>query len=220
MESVGAMSESEWSSFSAMYSNEESEFMVQLLNNCSTPNDFHDGSSFRVPSFWPDHESMNMAGVDIGSINSLDNTNINVNRLSLGSTGYNEGSSFFFPTSSYDSYYTSDSNQILWKNNDSMLDYCIGEAKVTNFPGQVCTNNLLEGDDFLNQDMSNDIMEESGGNLPKADILEKSLQLGSEALLPEPEPSKEVELKNPKQKSKKRCCNSGDVSILRFNTLF
>lgn len=177
MESLGAISEGEWGSFSAMYSNEESEFMAQLLNNCPIPNDSNGGtaSSFKIPC-----------------------TTNNNYHLSLGSTDYSGSSSYFFPTSSHDqSYNASNSNQILLTNVDSVLDYYMVEAK---------NNNLLEGDNFLSQEMSSGCsMEEFSGNLPEADI-------GKETHFPELELSNEVELNKLVQKSKKRC-NLEDVRI-------
>lgn len=44
MESYESILESEWSALNAMHSTEESDFMAQLLNYCSIPNDLHSGS--------------------------------------------------------------------------------------------------------------------------------------------------------------------------------
>lgn len=163
MESLGAIFENEWSSFSsAMCSNEESQFMAQLFNDSSVSGDLHVGSGF----IWPDHDFKISDMVDLDSINAS-------------------------ITSNYNSYYAaSDWNQMLVANNDSMSsDCCMKEA-----------SDVLENDDFLNQDMimNSSIMEEA----------------------PLAEPCKEVELKHPVQKSKKRCYNTGEnVRLFKFSCI-
>lgn len=154
MESLGAIFENEWSSFSsAMCSNEESQFMAQLFNGSSDSGDFHLGSGF----IWPDHDFQITNKVDIDSINASMSSN------------------------NCDSYYmASDWNQMLVANNDSMSsDCCLKEA-----------SDVLESNDFLNQDMimNSSVMEEAPF-----------------------QPCKEIDLKHPEQKSKKRCYNTGDT---------
>ena len=45
MESYESILGSEWSALNAMHSTEESDFMAQLLNYCSIPNDLHNSGS-------------------------------------------------------------------------------------------------------------------------------------------------------------------------------
>ncbi|KAM7479111.1 hypothetical protein LguiA_027324 [Lonicera macranthoides] len=71
MESTGAIS-GEWSSFSGMYSKEEADFVGQMFDNCSLPNELSWGSFFDVPTLLPGHELF-----DNNSMYSLDNANIN-----------------------------------------------------------------------------------------------------------------------------------------------
>ncbi|KAK1359021.1 Transcription factor bHLH84 [Heracleum sosnowskyi] len=102
MESLGAIFENEWSSFSsAMCSNEESQFMAHLFNDSSVSGDFHVGSGF----VWPDHDFKISDTVDIDSIDASMSSNCG-------------------------NYCTaSDWNQMLVANNDSMSsDCCMKEA--------------------------------------------------------------------------------------------
>ncbi|KAL8097272.1 hypothetical protein AgCh_030414 [Apium graveolens] len=150
MESLGAIFENEWSSFSsAMCSNEESQFMAQLFNE-TVSGDFHAGSGF----IWPDHDFKITETVDVDSINASISSNC-------------------------DSYcIASDWNQMLVANNDSMSSDC---------------------NDLLNRGM---IMNSS--------IMEEGILA---------EQCKEIELKNPVQKSKKRCYNTGDTAQKNKRTM-
>lgn len=71
MESVGAIS-GEWSSFSGMYSKEEADFVGQIFDNCSLPNEISWSSFFNVPTLLPGHEFF-----DNDSMYPLDNMNNN-----------------------------------------------------------------------------------------------------------------------------------------------
>lgn len=85
-------------------------------------------------------------------------------------------------SSNCDSYcIASDWNQMLVSNNDSMSSDCCMKD----------ARDVLESNDFLNRDM---IMNSS--------VMEEGIL---------PEPCNEIELKNPLQKSKKRCYNTGDT---------
>ncbi|KAA8536274.1 hypothetical protein F0562_028752 [Nyssa sinensis] len=216
MEPLGAMSEGEWNPFSGMYSTEEADFMAQLLGNCSLPNELPGGSSFGVPStFCLGHETtMNIeAGVDKGLMYSSDNANM---YCFSQETSYNGGGSFLFPTSTHESHYLSDSHHISVTNNSSMsMDFCVGEDKNTSSPVQVFTNNVMEVDDCLNQEMSSGSVEECGGNLPETVLHGRNLQLKREPEIPVPEPSTQDQKTTPLENSKKRSWNSGDVQKKR-----
>lgn len=86
MESIESILESEWSALNSMYCTEESDFMAQLLNYCSIPNDLHSGADLTISS---------------------DNTN--VDHVSVGA-------SFLHPTSSHDRYYAGNFDHVLATN--------------------------------------------------------------------------------------------------------
>ncbi|KAL0348303.1 UNVERIFIED_CONTAM: Transcription factor [Sesamum angustifolium] len=175
METVGTISEGEWnSSFNGM-SSEEADFMAQLLGNCSLPSEVPNGaaSNFAVSStFWPAHESnLNMTGVsENAAMYSSDETNTtNMYSFAQGSS-YSGGSSVIFPSSSHESYYPSGSHQLFLTNNNFMtMDYFNNSSRVP------FTDNVMEGNDFLNQDVSNDSME-SNEKLPEDVLQGKNFQ--------------------------------------------
>ena len=87
MEPIGVISEGEWSSLSGMYTAEEADFMAQLLNNASLPNESSGDSSLGVPSstFWPAHESsMSVEGLSESSYYSSDMATSNFYSFSHG----------------------------------------------------------------------------------------------------------------------------------------
>nr|WKE35155.1 basic helix-loop-helix family protein [Rosa persica] len=154
MEYVGVVSEGEWSSLSGMYTAEEADFMAQLLENCplsSMP-------GMEVPAaFWQGNEesTLHMSGYYEDSHCSLETTNSN------------------FIASSNESYYLSDSHQMLAINNNrnsSMsIDFGIGDVKTIN-------SYLIEGDErdkCSDRETSKGNIEESGGSRPEAVNLEK-----------------------------------------------
>ncbi|KAI3445889.1 hypothetical protein Pfo_002554 [Paulownia fortunei] len=208
MEHVGAISEGEWNSLNGMCS-EEAEFMAQLLGNCSLPNEVPSGSNFPVSSaFWPAHESNgNIAGVDESAMYSSDETNTSMYSFSQGSS-YSGGSSILFPFSSHESYYPSVSHQVFVTDNNMMtMDYCMMEGKNNSSRVHILTTNVMEGDDFLNQDVSNDSIE-SNENMSEDVLQGKNLQLGRELAMPMPELPKEDKVSSP---SKKRSRAPGEV---------
>ncbi|XP_050209782.1 transcription factor bHLH84-like [Mercurialis annua] len=87
MEPIGASLEGEWSSLSGMYTNDEADFMAQLLGNC-----LDSSSSFGVSSscnnFWSTNNDNN------------NNNNTNVYNFSQGSSSCSGGSNFLFSASS------------------------------------------------------------------------------------------------------------------------
>ncbi|KAK3013909.1 hypothetical protein RJ639_009437 [Escallonia herrerae] len=203
----GPIPEGEWSSFSGMHFNEEADFMAQLLGNCSLPSDVPGASSFGASSnFWPGHEStINMAGIGDG-VHSSDNCKLEMHCFSRG-ISYSDGSSILFPTSGHGSYYCNDINKILTMNNSSMsANDCTRECKITGSP-----TNLMEEDDFLNQDIGSGTMEELGGQLSEPVFLGKNLQLKTESEMPLQGPSREDKFNIPLENPKKRSHNTEDV---------
>ncbi|KAK4424262.1 Transcription factor [Sesamum alatum] len=191
METVGTISEGEWNSFNGM-SSEEADFMAQLLGNCSLPSEVPNGAApnFAVSSaFWPAHESnLNMTGVsESAAMYSSDETNTtNMYSFSQGSS-YSGGSSVIFPSSSHESYHPSGSHHFFVANNNFMtMDYFNNSSRVP------FTDNVMEGNDFLNQDVSNDSME-SDEKLPEDVLQGKNFQ-----------PLKEHKTSSPLEISKKR----------------
>ncbi|XP_057964899.1 transcription factor bHLH84-like [Malania oleifera] len=222
MELVGTMSEGEWSSFSGMYStDQEADFMAHLLN---FPNELEGGSNLGVSSaFWHGHESsMNMAASGDGPFYPYsENNNSSLYCNSQGSS-YSGGSrgSMLFPTSSHEGYqYLGDSHQLFVANNSSMpMEFCTEEAKHDSFADQVIADNPMGyADDCLNQEMSSDKSEDSGGNLPNQHVLsDKVLHPERESEFQAPKPSAEAK-NSPPENSKKRTRISGDVQKNKRN---
>ncbi|KAL3814310.1 hypothetical protein ACJIZ3_015578 [Penstemon smallii] len=202
MEHVGSISEGEWNSFNGMCS-EEADFMAQLLG---LPNE--------VPTFWTSHESnAHNAGVDGSSMYSSDEANAhNVYSFSHGRSTYSGDSSILFPTSSHhQSYYPSVPHQFFVANTPNLLsmDYSMMVNKNNSSRIHLLSDNVMEGDDFLNQqDVSNDSME-SNENFSEDTLHGKNLQLGREIETPMPETLKEDNI--PSEISKKRPRGHGDV---------
>ncbi|OAY39295.1 hypothetical protein MANES_10G083200v8 [Manihot esculenta] len=196
MEPIGVSLEGEWSSLSGMYRSEEAVFLAQLLGN-------NDSSScFGVPSsFWSSHDSeMNMAAVNEDSVDT------NFYNFSQGSSCYSGGSNFLFATSSQESYFLNDSHAVLVSNNSSMsMDFCVGDVINT-------VSYLVEGDDCLNQEISNGNVEEYGGNQQPeaADFPDKQEMLVPEQLT-------EDKSGKPPEISKKRSRNAGDAQKNKRN---
>lgn len=191
MEPIGATSEGEWGSLSGMCAAEEADFVARLLNYSSIPNEINYSSSLGIPSiFWPHHDStMNMAGLPDTSCISLECDSSRFNSFSEGSSYINGGSL------SQKSYYLSDPQPILTPNNSSM--------------SMDSSSYLIDGDDCMNQEISEGNAEESAGNMPEAVLPDKDLQL-----------EKETEDPKPAENSKKRYLGSGHVSkIMLFHHL-
>lgn len=154
MEAVGTVSEGEWSSFNGTCI-EEADFMAQLLGSCSLPNEVPSGLNIALSSsFWPANESnVNALGVDESSMYSSDETNTSMFSFSLGSS-YIGGNTIHCPSSNHESYYPF-----------------------------VSTNNFMtmEGDDFLNQDISNGSTE-SNEKLSEDVLRGKNLQTSPSAM--------------------------------------
>ncbi|KAL2477335.1 transcription factor bHLH [Forsythia ovata] len=219
MEPVGAMSEGEWSSFYGMYS-EEADFMAQLLNNCSLPKELPTCSNFTISSsFWPPRESnVNVSGIDETAMYSSDETNNTSMYSFLQQSSYSGGSGIPFPPSSPQSCYPGDSHQIFTTNNSLMsIDYCMIDGKDNSSRVQALADDAMNGDDFLNQDMSNDSIE-SNENLPETVFQGKCLQLGREHGMPKPQPCKEDKVNSCSEMSKKRPRIPGEVQKNKRNT--
>ncbi|XP_031260247.1 transcription factor bHLH84-like [Pistacia vera] len=192
MESLGTIVEGEWGSLSGMSTNEEADFMAQLLGNCQFPNDLDGNTNFgNALAFWPGHHesTINLSGFNEGSCYSLDAGNNNTSSYS-----YSGGSStVLFPSSSsQESHYLSDSHPILVTNNTSSMsmDFCLGDANNT-------TSYLIEGDECLNQEMSDGNKENQSKN-------ESGMQL------PEPVPEEKI-ITNSSENSRKRSRSTTDA---------
>ncbi|XP_055806945.1 transcription factor RSL3-like [Solanum dulcamara] len=128
--------------------------------------------------------------------NNIDNTT-----TSMYFSSYNGCSGSQFSLPSHESYYQSHVRSILTRNGSSITkEHSMVEGENTSSPSQVPTNyNLIEVDDFLNQDVSNDSME-SGENIPK-DVL----QLGRDVELVRKLLQDKV-LDSPPERSKQKRC--------------
>ncbi|CAI9765610.1 unnamed protein product [Fraxinus pennsylvanica] len=216
MEPVGAISEVEWSFFYGMYS-EEADFMAQLLNNYSLPKELSTGSNFTISSsFCPSHEStMKVSGIDESTMYSSGETNNTSMHSILQHHIYSGGSCILFPSSCPERYYHGDSDQVFTTNNKLMsIDYCSREDTDDRYRVQPLTNDAMNGDDFLNQDVSNDSIE-SNENLPETVFQGKSLQLGMEHGMPTSQPSEEDKVNSSLETSKKRQRIPGEVQKIK-----
>ena len=205
MDSMGAISEGEWSSLSGMYTTEEADFMAQLLSNCPLPDELDGSSNLGISStFWHAHHStINMTGA---LYCSSDIANTSSYSFSQGSS-YSAGSSILFPSSSQESYYLkSDSHPIFVANNSPMsMDSCMEDATNT-------SSYLVEGDDCLNQEMGNGNVEQDGKSLQEPALPNKNLEPKRVSDMPQLEPTTEKKSNNISENSKKRFRSSGDVS--------
>lgn len=106
----------------------------------------------------------------------------------------------------------SDSHPILASKNSSMsIDICMADMKNS-------SSFLIEGNDCLNQEMSDEIPVESAGYLAEPTVAEKesTLRRGSEISMPDS--ISEDKCNNPSENSKKRARSLEDVSILLLQT--
>lgn len=191
MEPIGAISQGEWSSFSAMYTAEEDDFMALLLNSSSIPNEMNGGASLGVPfTLWPcnDDSTVNMAGLTKSSYHSLD----------FPSSRFSQVSSFSGTSLVEQSYCVSDTQPIFTANDSSM--------------SMDSSMYLIDGDDCLNQEMSEGNAEESAGNMPEVVPPDKDLQRKRETEIPKPDSNSEAKSNKPSENSKKRSSSSGDIS--------
>ncbi|XP_073313018.1 uncharacterized protein [Primulina huaijiensis] len=196
METIGAISEGQWSSFNGLCS-EEADFVALLLGKCLVPNEMP--SSFVSPA--PDS---NDKSVDESMMYSS-HKNVNTHSFSRGNTtNYNVDADIFFPSISHDNYYSFASQQFFVSNNNLVtMDYSMMEAK--NNGSRVCflTNNAMESDDFLLREVSNDSLK-CNEKVP-GDVLENNnLQLGMLHETPEREPLGEDKFGVPSEMCKKR----------------
>lgn len=196
METMGAISEGQWSSFNGLCS-EEADFVAQLLGNCSLPNE--KPSSFVSPATDSNDKSVDQSTKYSSHENAITHS------LSRGSTSdYIEDAAIFFPSICHDYYYTCASQQFFVSNTNLMtMDYSMMGAK--NNGSRVCflTNDVIESDNFLDQEVSNDSLK-SNEKVPD-DVLEgNNLQLGMLHETPVPEPSGEDKFGVPSEMCKKR----------------
>ncbi|OVA11703.1 Myc-type [Macleaya cordata] len=167
MEPVGVMSEGELSSFCGVFSNEEADFMVQLLGNYSFSRE-QDGypSLGNMSTYYPNHEvTTNTATIDENSYFCSDIVNsASFQNFSQGDQTYSNGDSLYMQTSGHENYYLTNSTPILMNNNGSLsMDYVmVDEENVGGLSTQVFSDNLMaEANTCLNEEMSNDSLRES-----------------------------------------------------------
>ncbi|XVF01383.1 hypothetical protein REPUB_Repub04eG0083600 [Reevesia pubescens] len=208
MDSMGAIL-GEWGCLSGMYTNEETDFMAQLLGSCPIPDELDGSSNSGIfPStFWPAHHSIiDMTGP---SYCSSDIANSSLYSFSQGSS-YSAGSSILFPSSSQESYYLSDSHPIFVANNSPMsMDFSMEDATNT-------SSYLVEADDCLNQDIGNGNVEQAGKSHQESAV-PKNLEAKRKSKMPQPVPITEKKSNNISENSKKRARSSGDVQKNRRN---
>ncbi|XP_073028012.1 LOW QUALITY PROTEIN: uncharacterized protein [Primulina eburnea] len=204
METIGAISEGQWSSFNGLCC-EEADFVAQLLGNCSLPNEMP--SSFVSPAPDCNDESVE---VDESTMYSS-HENAITHSFSIGNTNYNKDTAIFFPSISHDNYYSCASQQFFVSDNSLMsMDYSMTETK--NNGSRVCflSNNVMEADGVLDREISNDSLM-SNEKVP-GDVLEgNNLQLGMVHETPVPEPISEDKLGVPSEMCKKRSRLPGEA---------
>ncbi|OMO63354.1 hypothetical protein COLO4_32525 [Corchorus olitorius] len=193
-----AIAEGDWSSLSGMYTNEEADFMAQLLNNCPLPDENASNLAFSS-GFWPSNHSTMAASF---CFSDIANNSSSPCSFSQGSSG-----SILFPcSSSQESYYLSDSHPIFVANENSpiSMDFCMEDA--TN---NTTSSYLVEADHdhCLNQEMGNAEQSQT--------VKTQNLEPKRESEIPKPEvPIAAADNKitsNLSETSKKRSRSSGDV---------
>ncbi|CAA0806774.1 Transcription factor bHLH84 [Striga hermonthica] len=141
MEQTGAISGLEWNNFMSGICSDEAEFMAQLINNYSVPNEVPSDNPSNFSNFWPDHHASNDDdGIyrERSMCHSLDETNASV----------------FFPLpSSREGYY-----------HDSFMSDSVesNENVPEGFPG----NNLLFGEVLIFPNMPETSREDTVGTQP------------------------------------------------------
>ncbi|KAI5314826.1 PREDICTED: mRNAion factor [Prunus dulcis] len=209
MESVVGMEDAGWSSNGGMYtSDEEADFMSQLLANCSVTNEMNEASSSSIPfAICPSHgySTTNREDIDQGSHYYSDFANL---YFSNGIDTYG--------TANNGNYYTSDSHQIMPTNyHNSETSRGLWDANGVNLF-------LSQGEQFgmdHHQELRNGNVEEhSNTNQTGAAFSENLLQLKrqSQHEMRIREPEMEIEVMVP-ENSKKRPCSSVEVQKKKRN---
>ncbi|KAK8529831.1 hypothetical protein V6N13_102728 [Hibiscus sabdariffa] len=155
MDSVGTILEGDWSCLSGMYTtDQEADFMAQLLSNCPLPDDdqLDSGSDSKIPSFsWPaNHANVYVTMAAAGAATAT------VSYCSSDMSSYSPpfSNSLFSSSSSQESFYLSDSHPVFVADNSSVsMDFCMEDGTNT-------SSFLVEADDCLNQEMGDKIMQE------------------------------------------------------------
>ncbi|KAM1382476.1 hypothetical protein ACFX2F_034945 [Malus domestica] len=198
MESAAAIANGRWSSLGAMYSSdEEAEFMSQLIANCSVTNEMNEASSSAIPfAICPsyDFSTSNMEGIYQGSQYSSEMVNLHLSN----------GSSTYIMNNDETNDCIGNPNRIVETSYHNSEAFRPWDDNATNlFPTQ--------GEEYgmdHHQELSNVNIE----NQPGAAIYEKLLQLNRESdhemAIREPAMENEVMVS---ENSKKRPCSSVDV---------
>ncbi|KAM1043654.1 hypothetical protein FF1_034879 [Malus domestica] len=198
MESAAAIANGGWSSLGAMYSSdEEAEFISQLIANCSVTNEMNEASSSAIPfAICPsyDFSTSNMEGIYQGSQYSSEMANLYLSN----------GSSTYIMNNDETNDCIGNPNRIVETSYHNSEAFRPWDDNATNlFPTQ--------GEEYgmdHHQELSNVNIE----NQPGAAIYEKLLQLNRESdhemAIREPAMENEVMVS---ENSKKRPCSSVDV---------
>ncbi|XP_009349167.2 transcription factor bHLH84-like [Pyrus x bretschneideri] len=201
MESAAAIANGGWSSLGAMYSSdEEAEFMSQLLSNCCVTNEMNEASSSAIPcAICPsyDFSKSNMEGIYQGSQYSSEIANLYFSNVSAYIMSNNETN-----------HYNGNPNRIMETSYHNSEAFRPSDANATDLI-------LIHGKEYgmdHHQELSNVNIE----NQPGAAIYEKLLQLNRESdhemTIWEPAMENEVMVS---EGSKKRPCSSVDVQKKR-----
>ncbi|XP_043709068.1 transcription factor bHLH84-like [Telopea speciosissima] len=203
MEHVEGLSEGEWSSFSGMFSTDESDFMAQLLGNYSVPHDHEAGSTLSLgtlSSLWPGHEAAAAAGNTTGSDERTYYCSDGVNSSFIC---YPQGSNYSSGTSSlllpshhhHGHYYLSNSSSSM------SMDFSMVNPSI-----QVFAENPVEEAACLNEEMSSDSAHESGASPEAAAAIalrdKKLPQLKRRPVMLDPNVNSEDKPEYPRKKSR------------------
>ncbi|XP_077221456.1 uncharacterized protein LOC143855134 [Tasmannia lanceolata] len=205
METVGAMSELNWSSFNGMLSSGEAEFMEEFLGSYPSTNEQDSNPNLEIPpTFWSDLDTTSIASAMENSCYYYSDT-VNSSQYSWPQGNSN---GVFVPTSTYENYYMDDfTNALLGVNNSSVsMDLCMGEEQITSSPLLVVTDNLFDGTACLNEEIS-------GGDLGESVVLSNRLQQPKRKLhvIESDKANKDDDSTNPTENPKKKSRVSGNV---------
>ncbi|CAN6554781.1 unnamed protein product [Malus baccata var. baccata] len=201
MESAAAIANGGWSSLGEMYSSdEEAEFMSQLLANCCVTNEMNEASSSAIPfAICPsyDFSKSNMEGIYQGSQYSSEIANL-----------YFSNGNAYIMSNNETNHYTGNPNHIMETSYHNSEAFRPPDANATNLI-------LFQGKEYgmdHHQELSNVNIE----NQPGAAIYEKLLQLNRESdhemTIWEPAMENVVMVS---EGSKKRPCSTVDVQKKR-----
>ncbi|GMI74602.1 ROOT HAIR DEFECTIVE 6-LIKE 2 [Hibiscus trionum] len=197
MDSMGTILEGDWSCLSGMYTtDQEVDFMAQLLSNCPLPYDdqLDSGSNSKIPSFfWPANHAnvyVTMAAPAAPPAASYCSSDMS----SCSPPGSNV---HFSSSASQESFYLSSYSTV-------SMDFCMEDGTNT-------SSFLVEADDCLNQEMGDKIMQEP--------VVSDQISVPERVFgVAKAEPIvTEKKSNNVSENSKKRSRSSGEVQKTRRN---